>query len=182
MKVIFLDIDGVLNVKNWHEKKSHFFIDKDKAKLLAKLIKETNSKVILSSSWREPYFDEIVSNANGNVISEAHKIFNKYKIPVVDKTPSYKTREDEIISKIVEYNLDSYVVFDDKLLDLPNVIQTNQEVGLTEKDIAKALEILSYPSYSTLEDIKKIKAEKECYDFLNNYGVFVNPAKQQIQR
>ena len=57
MKVIFLDIDGVLNsddyidiAKNSQGIERH--IDIDKVKLLKKAINETGAKTVLTSSWR----------------------------------------------------------------------------------------------------------------------------------
>ena len=57
MKVIFLDIDGVLNsddyidiAKNSQGIERH--IDIDKVKLLKKAIDETGAKTVLTSSWR----------------------------------------------------------------------------------------------------------------------------------
>ena len=59
MKVIFLDIDGVLNsdeylkkVKRLHIQGIESEIDINKIKLLKKAVDETKAKVVLTSSWR----------------------------------------------------------------------------------------------------------------------------------
>ena len=59
MKVIFLDIDGVLNsdeyfdrIKNLEITGIEEQIDIKKVELLKKAIDETGAKVVLSSSWR----------------------------------------------------------------------------------------------------------------------------------
>ena len=62
IKVIFLDIDGVLNSeksinknlkKFGKEKGQHALMpDRSHIKLLNHIIKETNCKIVLSSSWR----------------------------------------------------------------------------------------------------------------------------------
>ena len=59
MKVIFLDIDGVLNsdeyldkVKNSDIQGIERDIDVEKVKLLKRAIDETGARVVLSSSWR----------------------------------------------------------------------------------------------------------------------------------
>ena len=79
MKIIFLDIDGVLNgysrftglcykvfsklhllkfVKRHYDL---FGVRTHKVKLLSKIVKKTGAKVVISSSWRggglKPYFD-----------------------------------------------------------------------------------------------------------------------------
>ena len=55
--VIFLDIDGVFNSNFWndsHQKEisDGTLIDIEKIRLLSKLVKNTNAKIILHSGWR----------------------------------------------------------------------------------------------------------------------------------
>lgn len=59
MKVIFLDIDGVLNSDEYFDKIEKLNIqgiqseiDVEKIKLLKRALDETGAKVVLSSSWR----------------------------------------------------------------------------------------------------------------------------------
>lgn len=57
MKVIFLDVDGVLNSIGWMEKNKgklhgNTEIDPSKVKLLKQIIDKTEAKVVLSSTWR----------------------------------------------------------------------------------------------------------------------------------
>ena len=56
-KIIFLDIDGVLNSSSWNavhqmEICDGTLVDKDKICLLAKLVKETTAALVLHSGWR----------------------------------------------------------------------------------------------------------------------------------
>lgn len=58
MKIIFLDVDGVLNSIGWMQKnrgKLHGSaeIDPSKVRLLKQIIDETGAKVVLSSTWRD---------------------------------------------------------------------------------------------------------------------------------
>ena len=55
--VIFLDIDGVLNSNFWNENHQReisdgTLIDEEKIGILATLVKETDSLIILHSGWR----------------------------------------------------------------------------------------------------------------------------------
>lgn len=55
--VIFLDIDGVLNSNFWNDRHQTeigdgTLIDEEKIKLLAHLVRETNSEIVLHSGWR----------------------------------------------------------------------------------------------------------------------------------
>ena len=59
MKVIFLDIDGVLNSDEYFDKIENLNvqgiereIDVNKIKLLKRAVDETKAKVVLTSSWR----------------------------------------------------------------------------------------------------------------------------------
>lgn len=67
MKVIFLDIDGVLNHEEWYKKpeviamskqpgfkgtEKEYHFDPEAWKWVQKLITETGAKIVLSSSWR----------------------------------------------------------------------------------------------------------------------------------
>ena len=59
VKVIFLDVDGVLNCKTtedrlWREKGKDGIkgIDDEKVEILARIIKETGAVIVVSSTWR----------------------------------------------------------------------------------------------------------------------------------
>lgn len=55
MKVIFLDVDGVLNSNDWLENntvRKENGVNPEKVKLLAEIVQNTNATVVLSSTWR----------------------------------------------------------------------------------------------------------------------------------
>lgn len=64
MKVIFLDIDGVLNSQDWYKRRERYpaprtmdqyhekEFDPEAVKLLQRIIKKTGAKIVLSSTWR----------------------------------------------------------------------------------------------------------------------------------
>ena len=55
MKIIFLDVDGVLNSKDWLENnrvRTENSVNPEKVKLLAEIVQKTNAEVVLSSTWR----------------------------------------------------------------------------------------------------------------------------------
>ena len=67
MKVIFLDIDGVLNTKETYDNiyRTHGFlstmevpIDKFRLEYLKTIIEETDAKIVLSSSFRHFFIKE----------------------------------------------------------------------------------------------------------------------------
>ena len=96
MKIIFLDIDGVLNSELWNkdnemEINEGKFIDPKKVRLLSKIINETKAKIVLHSGWRF-WFD-------GNIMplrKEAEylvEIFKNYDLNIYYKTPDLTTVE-----------------------------------------------------------------------------------------
>lgn len=55
MKVIFLDVDGVLNSRDWLENnrvRTENSVNPEKVKLLAEIVQNTHAEVVLSSTWR----------------------------------------------------------------------------------------------------------------------------------
>ena len=149
MKVIFLDFDGVLNSNRY------FFIagceglaiDPECMDLLKKLVKDTNVKIVLTTSWRE-HWDQ--DEKNCTVIGkEINTLFSRYQLKVFDKTPKLSTgRESEIEAWLDENpQVDAFVVLDDCFLDSPRirgrVCKTDfYRRGLDEKTVAEAKNIL----------------------------------------
>ena len=142
MKVIFLDIDGVLNEENWMLNKTPW-IDENKLKLLSNLCKKTKAKIVLSTNWRDIWFEPMYINSKGNGINLAHKLFKKYKLDVIGVTPSLGMRESEILTYLSDNDFVNYVVFDDNKLNLPHFIQTDKSKELTQADCINALSILN---------------------------------------
>ncbi len=161
-KVVFLDIDGVLNSNFWFENNERelsngTLIDKEKVKLLSSLVKATDAKIILHSGWRF-WFD-----ANLKPLRiEAEKfidLLNNEGLSLDGVTPDLTTEEirltkkfslvkaDEILLWLSEHKeVENWVVLDD--LDLKNKeiekfqIRTDATIGLTIEDIKKAERIL----------------------------------------
>ena len=125
MKVIFLDIDGVVNCATTTQRHRGFIgIDPYMAFLVGKLVMETDAKVVLSSSWRH----------SPDGIEEVERQVCK----VYDITPSLGfIRGDEIKLWLEEHKgeVDRYAIIDDnsdmRKGQLPNFFKTQWEVGIT---------------------------------------------------
>ena len=162
-KVIFLDIDGVLNSNFWNNSHSveiseGRYVDEDKVLLLAKLVKETDAHIIMHSGWRF-WFDEDLKPTRkeaGYLVN----MFEKYDLRIAGVTPDLTTEEirrtkkfskvkaEEILAWLEAHpETDRWLVIDD--LDLHNEaielrqVRTVAETGLTESDVKKAIELLS---------------------------------------
>lgn len=173
MKIIFLDIDGVLNtIQTFIDINREYQItgekrieiDEFRVELLKKIIAKTDAKIILSSSWKH-YFQK----NNHNIIPRSKrgkdlvKIFHKYELEIYDMTPDLPNhlREDEIEEYLISHdNIENFVIIDDDTYPLTkfigsNIIKTSftddgemiknmdQCQGLCEEDIEKAITILN---------------------------------------
>ena len=155
-RVLFLDIDGVLN-SNFGNNKRQTEISDEKIKLLAYLVRETNSEIILHSGWRFWFDSELKP-----LCKEASKLvelLEKEDLHIKGVTPNLTTEEirktkkfslvkaDEILLWINSHNdVTEWVVLDD--LDLHNAqieqhqVKPDQTVGLTLEDVKQAVKIL----------------------------------------
>lgn len=160
LKVIFLDIDGVLNSEKFlaYQPKrrlwarSHRFskdeqsavanIDPSAIDLLNDLIDKTDAEIVISSTWRSD-------------INLSYKLrFMGLKKSIYGITPYDKSRHrgKEIKEWLDYYDNDKnitirYVIIDDDsdILNeqLPNFIKVSSHDGLTEDDVIKAVAILN---------------------------------------
>lgn len=158
MKLIFLDVDGVLNNTQNIKKYRLFFrgkrrllVDVKPFVYLKKLLKEIeknniDAKIVISSSWRV-----------GSIASDWKKLFlhyfNNAEI-VIGRTPYlYKDRGIEIlelieIAKEKGHMIDDYIVLDDDIEDIINYINSKKVMkidrrhGLTSRDIEQILKKL----------------------------------------
>jgi hypothetical protein len=155
MKVIFLDIDGVLNCKNTsNPRKFPYIVDPKLLNRLKRLLQRTGAKVVLSSTWR---YDP------AGIFSAKH-----WGIPFVDLIPDMpkKPRRDEILAWLKRHpNVERFVVIDDEddELDQLPLFQPSASTGLTEeiaKGVAKYLDgktdedMRSSPAVRVLQNIK----------------------------
>ena len=161
-KVVFLDIDGVLNSNLWNESHQReisdgTLIDMEKIRLLSKLIQSTNSKIILHSGWK--YWFDSDLNPLRREAENLRSLLEKERLIIASTTPDHATEEirrskkfslikaDEILAWLsVHKDVEKWVVIDD--LDLHNTeielhqVRTDQNVGLTLEDVRKAEEML----------------------------------------
>lgn len=83
-KVIFLDIDGVLNQDNGGPKIEECFV-----KRLAHIVEETGAEIVLSSSWRGAYASYVKPDYNyqNKDVALLISLLDKYQLSIMDVTP-----------------------------------------------------------------------------------------------
>jgi hypothetical protein len=140
VKILFLDIDGVLNKATTKERiggtgifaAMHGLDSKLVALLRGWLAQHSSVKVVLSSTWRlHPDTLELVQDA----------------LPILDVTPNKRHRQNEIESWLaVHPEVDRYAILDDmQFFRWPisrYFVQTSYEHGLLPQHLARVEEIL----------------------------------------
>ena len=158
MKIIFLDIDGVLNSQDFFRRKHEETgltqggsraesIDPDALRLLERIVEETDAKIVVSSCWRIGRTTEELRD----LLKEADF---KYYDRIIDRTKndgSFTTkRGDEIeewLSRNPVKNSADFIILDDDS-DMGNLfgslVQTLWCQGLTEHEVKIAIERLNH--------------------------------------
>ena len=146
MKVIFLDIDGVLNSDEYFDKIEGLNIegiekqiDVEKIKLLKRAVEETGSNVVLSSSWRY--------TRNAQYLKQ---LLLQYGI-LADSTPFMKNKRGEEIKGWLEEHKDTedFVILDDEIFRdfnelISHLVKTDfYNGGLTEQHKTLALKLMN---------------------------------------
>jgi len=169
MKVIFLDIDGVLNNENTFIKKYKEFsstgkiipeIDMQMVMRLKQIVNATGAVIVLSSSWKLGW--DINFTKCSQHCKDLILIFSEYNLKIFDKTPNIEhgNRQREIKEWLKNHpETEKFVILDDEttfLMDfvgkqlvktsiLPDgVMLTNMKdtTGLQEKHVKEAIKIL----------------------------------------
>ena len=169
-KVIFLDVDGVLNSsRTLYESIS---LEDDLILNLKEIVNKTKAKIILSSSWR------LSTEAVATLIDKLDKFglaisgmtydgvdldwLEKYEFDVTKKYLDTKFDYDEnrqikithdrgaeIFKWLHDHDDCAYVILDDEIEDIkpyfnePVIVKTSYKTGLAKEDVKKAIQILN---------------------------------------
>lgn len=143
LKVVFLDIDGVLNdgdAYDWAIEPKALFTPRC-VKAFNRIITTTWAKIVVSSAWRHLYHEEHMSRNGFQELLRSHGI----RGTVLGFTGDERDDRHEEISEWLAGNpVDHYVVIDDwEDAGGPHpFVQTAGLVGLTEADADKAIQLL----------------------------------------
>jgi len=153
VKILFLDVDGVLNGKNY----GYGGVDDSLLALLKTIIEETGCKVVLSTTWR------LNQSARATLLHfmKARADINVEDI-IIGDTPSLKGKQRafEIESFlhsewfVSRYAVTAWVAVDDLPLNThhpafmkDHFIRTNYRTGITPADAFGAVHILNHADY-----------------------------------
>lgn len=159
MKVIFLDIDGVLNNDRTKERfEGYVFVSDDKVLLLKEIIDQTGAKIVLSSTWRRGWeCKERVAEPSSSDLQDIRlfdALVNKlkeYDIELLSYTEDFGRRGEEITLWLKNWTgepVESYAILDDMegaemRPHTSYLVQTGFWGGLMPKHVQKAIKLLN---------------------------------------
>lgn len=166
MKVIFLDIDGVLNGHDAHRHPNGYCgIDPACVYRLNRIVAETGAAIVLSSAWRY-----LIHSGTGMTLGGFRDMLRTYGLDSSVKIRGLTKRDEEIPDRgeqIGDYlglcsNVESYVILDDGSDEPPHppatkpltesliehheravIVFTDGTKGLTDADADRAIAILN---------------------------------------
>lgn len=178
--VIFLDIDGVLNCRTsksyvtMEDGDEFTGIDKDKVKRLASIVAATGADLVLSSSWKNGWFQSEgylfgKSSLSNHAKYLTNHLYKKGRLTIKDKTSnSWKGRGQEILFWLKTHpETKAWVILDDEEWHdfyeydeiMRHWVKTDYETGLTDDDATAAIQILKGQLLGPIEK----EQEAECY-------------------
>ena len=149
MKVIFLDFDGVLNSQRFFRANGGEGVALDPVCMihLQEIVAVSDAVIVLSTSWREHWEKERAEC--GEIGLEINQIFQKYDLPIFDKTPFSEVDRETDIENWLKQNSETtdFVVLDDRVLDSEIIrghfVKTDGYLrGLDERTKKEAISIL----------------------------------------
>ena len=156
MKIIFLDVDGVLNCDKSRSRCGNIFgVDRDKVERLAKIVDQTGAKIVLTSTWRTSLDCEL------KPLDKYGRYLIKYlwqygNLKIFDKTGDYSVwcRGAEIITWLEDasdFDIESWIVIDDEIFNdyqkmgiIPRLVKTSwYSNGLQDEHVEQAIKLLN---------------------------------------
>ena len=165
MKVIFLDVDGVLNNPNTRSRSPEGWrgVSKELVDRLKRIISVTGAKVVLTSTWKH----------SSNV--ELEYLYKKLgkKAKPIDKTEDPYDKDSYRGAGIRNYlkshkEITEFVILDDFDFDFvihdlhTHHVWTDSDTGITDEDVEKAIDVLN----------GNLIPEEEHYDMQNNQNIW----------
>ena len=163
-KVVFLDIDGVLNTKWWHTQMVQnpskdeygYTFDPKAVANLKRIMDETGTDIVISSSWKCVGLIQLENmwndrNLPGKIIGITPDFVSDELLQNadIDGNELFHSRGGEIKEWLRMHGkyVSNYAIIDDMDYILPeqqsHFVQTDPEVGITEEDAKKVIMILN---------------------------------------
>ena len=158
IKIIFLDIDGVLNCRSTKDRCGQYIgIEDGKVKLLKEIVDSCNAKLILVSTWKENWYkDPRLKSKQDDLANYLDEKLSKEGLVISDKTDDYHYlhRGDGILEYLrhiqwLGISVSRYIIIDDEIFDYistkmtKHLISTSFKDGLLPKHVKRAIKLLN---------------------------------------
>lgn len=152
MKVIFLDIDGVLNdaATDDYTPAGFMGIDGYKVKFLRQIVEATGASIVLTSTWKtewsrnKEFLDRDGVYLNTMLAAEGLQILYKTMDQIIDRGAGITRWLNE------HPEVETWVVIDDDVFPdfqehgiLPHLVKTSFYLGLTQEHVDQCIKILN---------------------------------------
>lgn len=179
MKVVFLDVDGVLNgdymcyMKYAPDCGGYLGVASKHIRLLADLLEGSKDEsgerpaVVLTSSWKYDYDDYMANGYRNRVGKYLRERLRKRGVSIYETTTKYETehflRGAGIANYLIQHKeVAEYAILDDESFDfyqynelISHFVHTDGKLGLTEADVEKAIAILNGGDISRPKAMKR---------------------------
>lgn len=147
MRILFLDIDGVLNSEVYYRKtllldsnSSRF--DPEAVSMIKKLVDEFLLKIVISSTWRYGALDRLMFELKKHKLVDY--LYNDWFTPVIH--PAHRGKEIKLWLDFHPEVIDYVIIDDDENIleeQLGRFVQTDLHNGMTEVHFNRVRAILS---------------------------------------
>jgi orotate phosphoribosyltransferase-like protein len=152
MKIIFLDVDGVLNSIDSEDHLGAFIgVDYSGVKLLREIVDKTGAEIVLVSSWKHRWHK--TKENQGVLANYLDKRLAEENLKIIDKTKDNITNRGEGIYNwlSVHPEVESWIILDDEIFEdyeqygcMPYLVKTSfYDGGLKDKHVEQAIALLN---------------------------------------
>lgn len=172
MKLLFLDVDGVLNDHVRHENGNHV-IERDRVEHLNRVTRATGAWLVISSAWRYMMYDGPEHPAGMTLDGFRYMMQSHGVVGHVHGITRRDTRDDngnllenergrQIADYLAEHGpVQSYAVVDDLDLGIREAghpfVQTDGDKGLTEADAERLILLLQGADATALDRMARLE-------------------------
>jgi hypothetical protein len=146
VKVLFLDIDGVLNRGGFSSTAQSTSFDPLAITRLNRLLAATGARLVLSSSWRYVILDGTMSLSGFEFLMRTHGLMRGAFYDHTCGDEVVPERGAQIKRWLAEHNVEGWAAVDDQPLQLGDAswrhVRTDPTQGLTDADAARLAAIL----------------------------------------
>lgn len=147
LKVLFLDVDGVLNGHEWLDDAQSTEIRRDCVLRLNRVLRETGAKVVLSSAWRYMVLDGAMTVRGFECLLRTHGVVGLDIIGITPADEDVAGRGAQVAAWLeCNAGVGRYAVVDDDEFDIIErghpFVRTSGTQGLTDADADRLVALL----------------------------------------